>query len=48
MGQEFKVNGRRVKHCMGAAVTHPKEDLFLRDPTWAIKDGQTEGLKIKR
>ena len=31
-GQEFKVNGHRVKHYMGVVVTHPKEDLFLRDP----------------
>ena len=31
-GQEFKVNGHKVKHYMGVVVTHPKEDLILRDP----------------
>ena len=30
---EFKVNGHIVKHYMGASVNHPREDLFLRDPT---------------
>ena len=36
---EFKVNEHRVKHYIGAVVTHPMEDLFMRNPTWVIKDG---------
>ena len=42
------MNGQRVKQYIWAAVNNPREDLFLKDPTWAIKDGQTERLKIKR
>ena len=45
--QEFKVNEHRVKHYMGTVVSHPREDLFQRDPTWAIKDGHTERTKNK-
>lgn len=46
-GQEFKVNGHRVKDYIRASVNHPNEGLFLRDPTWASKDNHTELPKIK-
>ena len=33
IGQEFNVNGHRVKHYMGTIVNHPTEYLFQRDLT---------------
>ena len=46
-GQEFKVNGQIVKHYIRVVVNNPREDLFLKDLDRAIRDGQTEGRKIK-
>ena len=31
--QEFKVNGPRVKHCMGDDMNSIKNDRFLKDPS---------------
>ena len=34
IGQEFKVNGQRVKHYMNSVMDHTKEVLLLKDPTF--------------
>ena len=33
IGKQFKVNGLRVKHYIGASMNNPRDDLFLKDPT---------------
>ena len=34
IGQEFKVNGQRVKQYMNSVMDHTKEVLLLKDPTF--------------
>lgn len=31
-GQEFKVNGQRIKHYIRATMNNPRKDMFLKDP----------------
>ena len=31
-GQEFKVNGQRMKHYIRSAMNNPRKDMFLNYP----------------
>lgn len=47
IGNEFKVSRQIVKHYMRGTMNNPKEDLFLKDPTWSNKESQAKGPKTK-
>ena len=48
IGQEFMVNGQRIKHYTDDVSRNSREAVSLTNPIWVFREGQAEGLKIKR